>query len=280
MKAVVFPQEGIHINVDVNLGFALGLPHVNKKLRADLWPTCLLENRYTLSMTTKQTRSDFGSFDKLRRVLRKVITSMPPSGVSRDLTLENSYGGIEQIVLVFELDSMAPFEDLRINVLPLVMETSSTLGYKEVVVRVECEPRIEETGFSLQTLRINVAKALEDAVSLDGKTPQPEIWVSGLGDVVEKHSKLCARSYACSGSSLGFPTTASSFELVSDGSWSLVCVHPKDAEYRGSQYHTFCVLHTLERFFPFYNSANDALQYLLWVSKKHDIEEWKKPKVE
>ena len=95
MKAVVFPYEGTHINVDVDLGFAPGLPHVNKELRAHLWPTRLLGNRYTLLITSKQTRSDFGSFDKLRRVLRKVITYMPPSGVSRDLTLENGYGGIE-----------------------------------------------------------------------------------------------------------------------------------------------------------------------------------------
>jgi hypothetical protein len=40
-RDVVFPKDGVHTNVDIDTRFALGLPHVSKKLRADLWPTCL-----------------------------------------------------------------------------------------------------------------------------------------------------------------------------------------------------------------------------------------------
>jgi hypothetical protein len=100
-------------------------------------------------MSTTQTRSDFEAFDRLRRVLRKVITYVTPEGISRDFTLESGYGGIERIVLLFRLDFSPAFEDLRINVLPLVMETSSTLGYKEVTVRVRRDIHVKETSFFL-----------------------------------------------------------------------------------------------------------------------------------
>jgi hypothetical protein len=36
MRAVVFPDESLHIDLDVETGFVLGLPHVNKKLRAGI----------------------------------------------------------------------------------------------------------------------------------------------------------------------------------------------------------------------------------------------------
>jgi hypothetical protein len=235
MRAVVFPQEGLSIDLDVDTRFALGLPHVNKNLLSDLWPTCLLGNRYTLTMSTTQTRSDFEVFDKLRRVLRKVITHVIPEGISRDFTLESGYGGIESIVLLFRLDFSPTFEDLRINILPLVMEILSTLGYKEVTVRVQCDIHVKETSFSLQTLRLNVAKALKDVSLLNDKTAEPEIWINGLGEVVETHRRT--PSPASSSSTNGPPKTASSLDPASDGSWKLTYIHPKDRAYRGRREH-------------------------------------------
>jgi hypothetical protein len=91
MKDVVFPKAGVHIDLDVDTGFALGLPHINTKLRAGLWPTSLLGNRYTLTMSTDKACTDFINFYKLHCVLRKVISYVSPHGTLRDLTLESGY---------------------------------------------------------------------------------------------------------------------------------------------------------------------------------------------
>jgi hypothetical protein len=276
MRAVVFPEEGLHIDLDVDTGFALGLPHVNKKLLSDLWPAYLVGNRYTLTMSTTQMRSDFEAFEQLRRVLRKVINYVTPEGMSQDLTLESGYGGIERILLLFRLDFSSAFEDLRINVLPLIMQTSSTLGYKEVTVRVQCDTDIKETSFSLQTLRLHVAKALKDVSLLNDKSAEPEIWINGLGEVVETLRRT--PSPASSSSTNGPPKTASLLDPASDGFWKLTYMHPKDREYRGRREHRVCIFRTLEEFFPFHNSATNMLEYLLWVLEKYDTEDWRKPK--
>jgi hypothetical protein len=229
-------------------------------------------------MSTTQTRSDFEAFDRLRRVLRKVITYVTPEGISRDFTLESGYGGIERIVLLFRLDFSPAFEDLRINVLPLVMETSSTLGYKEVTVRVRRDIHVKETSFSLQTLRLNVAKALKDVSLLNDKPAEPEFWINGMGEVVETHRRIS--SPASSSSTNGPPRTAFLLGPASDGFWKLTYIHPKDREYQGRREHRVCLFCTLEEFFPFHNSAANMLEYLLWVLEKYDIEEWRRPKLE
>jgi hypothetical protein len=278
MKDVVFPKAGVHIDLDVDTGFALGLPHINTKLRAGLWPTSLLGNRYTLTMSTDKACTDFINFYKLHCVLRKVISYVSPHGTLRDLTLESGYGGIGRIILVFSLDTETSIDDLRISILPLVMETSSTLGYREVTVRVRCETSTKETSFSLQTLRLNVAKALERVVLLYDQIAEPEIWINGLGEFVETQRK--ARSAAYFGGSTVFPKTASSFEAVSGDCWKLMRVHPKDTEYKERQGCSGCALRTLEEFFPFHSSASNVVQYLVWVLEEYDIEGWKKSRLE
>jgi hypothetical protein len=144
--------------------------------------------RYTLTMLTDKAYSDFINFYKLRCGLWKVITYISAHGTLRDLTLESGYGGIERIIL--NLDTETSIDDLRISILPLVMETTSTLGYREVTVRVRCGTSTKETSFSLQTLRLNVAKALERVVLLDDQIAEPEIWITGLGEVIENKEKL------------------------------------------------------------------------------------------
>lgn len=270
MKHVVFPSEGIHINVDTDTTFSITLPQVNKNLRAELWPTSILGNRFTLTTTTNSQHSDFSHFHNLRRVLRKTFTYVGSDGTARELTLEQGQFGVEQIVLQFDLDTPVKHEDLRISILPLVMETSSTMGYKRLTVRVCCGTGIREVSITLQELRCRVAETLS-AIFGKGSDAEggwePEIWIDGLGRLVERYAKrrpVLSRQ------------TASSFVATADGAFTLVRMHPKDKKYRAGEGAIGRRFETIEDFFPFTFSAVHTLRYMRWVLEKYDVEEWKK----
>ncbi|KNG48791.1 hypothetical protein TW65_04394 [Stemphylium lycopersici] len=265
MKRVVFPNEGLPINVDTGITFPLSLPQVNKKLRADLWPTSILGNRYTLTTTTKSQRSDFGAFRNLRRLLRKPIAYVRSDGSARELTLEQGQFGVDAIVLQFELDTTVKHEDLRINILPLVVETSSTMGCKRLTVRVCCRTVAEEVSLTLQELRCQVVEALGAMVGEGGGSErgwEPEIWMNGLGEVVERYAKRRP---------VPSPQTASTFAATPDGASTLLRIHPKDAEYRRGQGAIGSRFETTDDFFPFTCSAVHTLGYMRWVLAKYDV---------
>jgi hypothetical protein len=107
------------------------------------------------------------------------VCALKAAQVLVPLTNESGHGGFERIVLLFKLDLSPALEDIRISILPLVMETSLILGYKEVTVRVQCETHFKKTSFSLQTLRTNVTIALENSLLLYKETAVPDIWING-----------------------------------------------------------------------------------------------------
>ncbi|RMZ67490.1 hypothetical protein GMOD_00001422 [Pyrenophora seminiperda CCB06] len=191
--AVFPPGESIELHVDTATKFPLGLPHVNKTFRAALWPTSLIARRYILKTCSSSPRSDFNGFSGLRQVLRKVIMYARPSdsaGVA--LTLGHGYPGVEEIVLEFNLEASVRFEELRISVLPLVMETREIGGGGEadVVVRVCWGSGRRDWRVGLEKLRGVVVDALrgmavkEGGGRRDGKW-ELQVWVNGLGDVVD-----------------------------------------------------------------------------------------------
>ena len=183
------PGQSVQINVDTTTTFPLGLPHVNKKLYASLWPTSLVAQGYVLRTCTTEACSDFGGFAHLRRVLGKAIVYTTPDGASVPLTLKDGYPGIEQIILEFDLAAGVRFEELRISVLPLVRETGGVCGDAHVVVRMCCGSGVWEKRISLGKLRRDVGDALGGVVvtGVDGREGgwEAQVWISGLGDVVE-----------------------------------------------------------------------------------------------
>jgi hypothetical protein len=98
-------------------------------------------------------------------------------------------------ILDFKLDQVIPLTELHTSCLPFVMETSTTHKVRKVTVRSWGPNRDgglsikAECQLCLQDLRCNVAKALLDLVLLDRDRFEPEIWINGLGQVVEVQAR-------------------------------------------------------------------------------------------
>jgi hypothetical protein len=95
------------------------------------------------------------------------------------------------IVLDFNLAEPTALEDLRISVIPLLSETSSTPGVSKVTIRsfaagLGGQLLVAERAITLQKLPMNIVMTMMVDVLEYDHPIETSIWINGLGDVVEK----------------------------------------------------------------------------------------------
>jgi hypothetical protein len=216
-------------------------------------------------MIAKTTRSDFDHFSKLRRVLRKAFAS--PSGHQDPIsllprTLDGRVQSGIYSMLNFRPIGTASLADLRISILPLILESSLAKGSDLLTLSTHnsesegIESTLATHTITLQVLRINAVKSLMTLVLLDGGEQDQEmhnIWINGFGEVVHTDENvLCLDSDA--------------LQLVSElspRSWyHITKLHSKDCLYRGNV-NPDCEFYSKAQFFPFNYCANGVLPYLM-----------------
>lgn len=213
----------------------------------------VLHNTFNIHFTTFETRSTFSDFNKLRSLLRRPFRSplMP------DCLLEDAKVAPLNVTLHFKFEGSASINDLRISILPLIMETSSTKSNGQVHIVVETfanDPASltrTEHSITLQKLRTNVTKALSDIIDAwYGDIVVPSIWIDGLGEVREKD-------------------THSLPVLMNHGSKSYGFADGLEKTQRYQQVHRkYCYPEVFMVNFLFEASTIPTLQYLSWVLKR------------
>lgn len=196
---VIYPAEGIHINLDREESLPLGFLNVNRD--TVYWrSTFICQNDFYLSMESDKQHTKFSDFEPLGRVLRKKFFDIcDPTNYGRNI-IEGQVGEEGQLhfELFFNLESPTTPDMLQISILPFVLEISSIDGFRGEYFTISY-PRARASRtvqakqrVHLRTLRYNVSEALKKLV--DGpenrlRLIQPEMWVNGFGEVMETRIK-------------------------------------------------------------------------------------------
>ncbi|KAI4610445.1 hypothetical protein J4E80_008209 [Alternaria sp. BMP 0032] len=270
--AIINPVDGIAIDLDKETKFNCGLLHTNQEIFETWRSHFLFHNRFTLTMATSDLRTTFQNFDNLRRFLRKTFKP----GYSREPMTDESMRTIAtsgrdrptgvDYILRFDLDSPATPSDIRINILPFVMETSTTPPHHEVTIQIwtptpDGSSAMAATNtMNLTRLRLNVIKAILDCAfaGQSNRSYLPNFWTNGFGDIVETvHDS--------------HDDTGGAWEPASEitpgpGLYRPVSVrtlHPIDRNYRECETHLECEYYDDTQFFPFRADKKEILVYLM-----------------
>jgi hypothetical protein len=271
LRHVITPSEPIRIDLDTPKRFPNGLLYVNKDIYT-MWRQYYLScNRFSLKMSSIDPITTFSGFKSLAQILRAPINpalSNSPRAIHGgfgDEILEDSMFQPQKIhiELNFELaEPVAPCT-LRIAILPLVLETSSTPGMEGAYIVIKYpESRHGEVvqakqRIYLKTLRFNVVQALGDFLqwhSNSANLRQPGIWIDGFGNVIDVVDSGVSNT----------PKVAITYSSA-DGTSMTV----KDLRYKRN-FCEVCYPHIHQAVLPFENSAQATYDYLRWVTHRLD----------
>ncbi|KAI4920876.1 hypothetical protein J4E85_008991 [Alternaria conjuncta] len=279
---VVTPVEGISIDLDKETKFNCGLLHTNQEIYQRWRSSFLYQNNFVLTTTTttSDTRTTFDNFDKLRQFLRKTYKFIGYGGHESTTTIGtggHSRRGTGVIyILKFDLNRPATLSDIRIKILPFVMETSTTSPSQEVTIQIWAptpggsSAMTASHTITLRKLRLDVVKAILDyafAGPYDCNPYLPDFWINGFGEVVETLDR--------SGEDTGSAWKPASELVFSPIYHSVVNLHPIDRNYRGCEVNPRCDFYETKQFFPFRGKTEEVLPYLMstmepypWFFKK------------
>jgi hypothetical protein len=187
----------MRINLDTGYRYPYGLMYVNRGLCKEQRKMSYRGNNFHLELTCTESTMTFSNFAPLDKLLRKPIpidysTSHYPRFRmfgGKSLLEDSSYISYRtqklHVRLTFELEEPVAPEDLRISILPLVMETSSTRGSGESHISIS-HPQSDNQGIvtqrshriHLDNLRYSVTQALQDFVATHTKEQElmrPEV---------------------------------------------------------------------------------------------------------
>ncbi|KAI4706644.1 hypothetical protein J4E89_008711 [Alternaria sp. Ai002NY15] len=267
---IINPVDSIAINIDEETKFNCGLLYTNQEIFETWRSHFLFHNRFTLTMATSDLRTSFQHFDNLRKFLRKTFK---PSYSREPMTDESMRTiaasgrdrptGVDYI-LRFNLKSLATLSDIRINILPFVMETSTTPPHHEVTIQIWTptpDGSLAMTATNTMTLtrlRLNVIKAILDCAftGISNKSYLPNFWTNGFGEIVETaHDSVDDKGGAWD------PASA-----IGPGIYHPVSVrtlHPIDRNYRECEADLGCEYYDDTQFFPFRADEKEVLVYLM-----------------
>ena len=277
-EAASHPKE-VRIDLDVDSKLPLGLGHINREFHKSHHGHLLYSTPYKLILRSTEKRSTFKKFGKLARLLRHQfplpINSHEMEWVNAQRFKRKTWiiedASKLKIVLEFNLPEPTALEELRISILPLVLETSSSSGDREITIRSFSpgsggQHLVAERTISLQELRLTVVTTM----MVDVHAPEEPlhhpylIWVNGLGEVVEKEA--VPYTYGTNDHDID---TASTMSFC--GFWfGVASLHPKDRRYRPKFHRYKCKFEDCEQFFPFEHSASQILRYLMWVLEEYN----------
>jgi hypothetical protein len=263
-ELVLRPSEGTHINLNSQAEFSCGLLYVNRDTYHG-WRDCyLFENDFVLSMTTKQARTTFDNFKYLQRFLRKTFEPLPSATrQTRTIVGANDYCSYKELqyVLRFELETAVPLTDLRISILPFIMETlpsSADHEFKVEIWTVDADgdsSKVASHSLTLQKLRLNIITAMMSHLVLNQNVRLPDFWIDGLGKVISIEKP--------SGDSGGAWDMASDAVCDSAGFVHVLSLQPMDFRYRSGKTHAQCDYWSDGKFFPFHRNAEEILPFLM-----------------
>jgi hypothetical protein len=286
ISRVVRPTEGFVIDLNKDTKFNCGIIHVNKDIY-HAWRDSFLfgHSSFELVLTTNCVHTDFGGFEKLRRVLRKTFdTSRYPGDSSHPRTLMNS--PFERTTLKyklkFEVQDPISLNDVRINILPFIMETAMSGRWKgnELTIQVrstDCNEPSTMTAshtLKLQELRINILTALMKSFYLEEeeRSVVPNCWINGFGQVVQVEDV-----HDDAGEAWEFASHLVENDIEIDhGRWEtrncfdVLELHPLDRHYRNGEIHPGCSI-SGKQFFPFQRNVKEIMRYLLHNIDNHGV---------
>jgi len=188
---VVHLREGHRIDLGTHTKIDCGLINVSWEVHRSWRDQLLFHNSFELVLTTDRARTDFDQFSHLRRLLRKTFHTDGFDIPTRTILAGPGVDNELRYILEFELPNAISPSDIRISILPLVMETSTASGEDGVTIQVWVTDT--EGYFTLATshtltlreLRLNVIAVMMKTYYMEPKALAPEIWINGFGEVVQ-----------------------------------------------------------------------------------------------
>ncbi|RYN79338.1 hypothetical protein AA0120_g10734 [Alternaria tenuissima] len=289
IRRIVHPIEGFVIHLDKDTKFNCGIIHVNKDIY-HAWRDSFLfgHSSFELVLTTNCVHTDFGGFKKLRRVLRKTFDSSryPPDDSShlRTLTISAFRRNTVNYTLKFEVQGPVSLGDVRINILPFVMETamSDSSNGNELTIQVQstgCNgPSTMTASHTMGLEGLHQGGEDVDAKFLYLEKEMeivPDCWINGFGQVVQVVQVEDAHDIA--GEAWEFASHLVENDCKIDhGCWEtrncfdVLELHPLDRHYRHGDIHPGCSI-SGKQFFPFQRNAKEVMRYLLHNIDDHGV---------
>ncbi|KAF3002455.1 hypothetical protein E8E13_004919 [Curvularia kusanoi] len=188
----------------------------------------VVDDRTIITMSTTSSKSTFSNFDKLRKIVRE----------DQEVMLYRNKDIPEvQFNLHFKLQDEATLDDLRISILPFIMETSEAPGWFRVEISVFHDRSGEMTpgpthSITLSTLRSATVKALSTAIAgFKAGRGISHIWINGRGKVIDSYivNAVDPFQYLIEKSNLATEV----WEDSREGPYRIKKLHTIDADYRG-----------------------------------------------
>ena len=266
-EMIVRPGEGHKIDLSKDKKTDCGLIDVSWKIGRAWRERLLFDNAFELVLTTDRASTSFDQFDLLRRFVRKTFNTGGFEIQTRTVVSGPGAANSLKYVLKFELQNAMSLSDIRISILPLVMETSTTSGEDKVIIQVwatdtEGYPTmVSSHTLTLRELRLSVITTIMTTYYVESKELAPNIWINGFGEVVQVENVDEAVG----------PAWESASELVAndndDGGFKLRTLHPMDVHY-GFDHLSWKKNVTFSddaQFFPFRRKIDKILPYLIKV---------------
>ncbi|KAI4640460.1 hypothetical protein J4E93_008666 [Alternaria ventricosa] len=263
---VVHPRESHRIDLGTHTKIDCGLINVNWEVHRSWRDQLLFHNSFELVLTTDRARTDFDQFNHLRRLLRKTFHTdgfdIPTRTVLAGPGVDNEL----KYILKFELQGAISLSDIRISILPLVMETSTASGEDGVTIQVwvtdtEGHSTLATSHtLTLQELRLNVIAVMMKTYYLESKALAPDIWINGFGEVVQVNNvdEPVGGAWEPASELVPIGNTEGGFVV-----WRL---HPVDIHYRSDDILSQkAVLYDVAQFFPFRRKVSEILPYLIKI---------------
>jgi len=255
-------EDGLNIDLDVDTTLPYAPICINRDTYSRWRDRFVTDNPLIITMATNEARSTFSSFVELRRLLRNKFVESPKNYTEGMLSPQH---GLE-VILDFKLNRSFTLENIRVSILPLIMETCEGLGTAVLRIRIR-EPDhglvLQQHVIKFQELRTNIAKALMNVVFLGEHKAAPETWINGFGNVIEvqEHPRPDRINLPNM-----MPDMASDVVYDAERGFKIVKVHRLDTLNRW-QWHdsdrSECVFENCDQFFPFHHSASETLRFVL-----------------
>ncbi|CAN9313156.1 unnamed protein product [Alternaria sp. RS040] len=296
ISRVVRPTEGFVIDLDKDTKFNCGIIHVNKDIY-HAWRKPFLfghgtsiytkHSSFELILTTNCVHTGFDGFKNSRRFLRKTFDSYRyPSDSSHPKTLMISPFELNTMKYTLKLEVQGPIslDDVRINILPFVMETAISGPWKgdELTIQVrstDCSGASTMAAshtLGLQELRINILTALMKSFYLEKERQiVPDCWINGFGQVVQVVQVEDAQDIAGEAWEFASHLVENDCE-IDHGCWETEnCfdvpeLHPLYRQHRRGDMYPGCTING-KQFFPFQQDPEEIMRYLMHNINDHKV---------
>lgn len=175
----------LDLNSRADFRTVAGYAYTNTALRTLSLPH-LTGGDFRLKMSTTSTRATFASMLKLERLLR---THVLCTSVGRNGRFLFGAHATFKIVLCFDLNQPAAFNDVRVEVIPFIIATLATWNGPEISIYIDLPTMSREETITVGLLRTKALTALrthQDRPGSGGLNELcPEFWVNGQWQIVE-----------------------------------------------------------------------------------------------